>query len=74
MLRIRSLAAVVHVDPGWLLNHAELSRVCWHQGATEGVIVVEGDSFNLPVVSSLPEGADSVPSAEANRIELVKIK
>lgn len=50
MLSIKSLAVTLHVDPGWLLNHAELSRVHWHQGTTEGEIVVE--AFDLPVVSS----------------------
>ncbi|KAG0708135.1 hypothetical protein DFH29DRAFT_893160 [Suillus ampliporus] len=41
MLSIRSLAATYHVDPAWLLNHAELSRVQWRRGATEGEIFVE---------------------------------
>ncbi|KAG1743489.1 hypothetical protein EDB19DRAFT_567249 [Suillus lakei] len=41
MLSIRSLAATYHVDPAWLLNHAELSRVQWRRGDSEGEILVE---------------------------------
>lgn len=61
MLSIKSLAATAHVDPGWLLNHAELSRVHWRQGATEGEIVVEvlSDSYDLPVMSGLSNDTDS---------------
>ncbi|EGO00680.1 hypothetical protein SERLA73DRAFT_71674 [Serpula lacrymans var. lacrymans S7.3] len=43
MLSIRSLAATRHVDPAWLLNHAELSRVNWTKGYQEGEIRVEID-------------------------------
>jgi hypothetical protein len=58
MLSIKSLASTLHVDPGWLLNHAELSRVQWRQGATEGEIVVE--AFDLPVRRVWPaKGAES---------------
>ncbi|KAF8551748.1 hypothetical protein OG21DRAFT_1498889 [Imleria badia] len=62
MLSIKSLAATLHVDPGWLLNHAELSRVHWRQGATEGEIVVE--TFDLPVVSSPFKDAESMMSVD----------
>ncbi|KAH7913807.1 hypothetical protein BJ138DRAFT_1133859 [Hygrophoropsis aurantiaca] len=41
MLSIRSLAATCHVDPEFLLNHAELSRVRWIKGAHDGEIWVE---------------------------------
>jgi hypothetical protein len=41
LLRIRSLSATLHVDPAWLLNHAELSRVQWTKGDREGEIFVE---------------------------------
>ncbi|KAH7912212.1 hypothetical protein BJ138DRAFT_1148820 [Hygrophoropsis aurantiaca] len=41
MLSIRSLAETWHVEPEWLLNHAELSRVQWKQGGTEGELLVE---------------------------------
>ncbi|KAG1854614.1 hypothetical protein F4604DRAFT_1802209 [Suillus subluteus] len=41
MLSIRSLAATHHVDPVWLLNHAELSR------ASEGEIYVEVDALEV---------------------------
>lgn len=46
MLSIRSLAATYHVDPAWLLNHAELSRVQWRRGASEGEIYVEVDEMD----------------------------
>ncbi|KAH0834819.1 hypothetical protein J3R83DRAFT_10428 [Lanmaoa asiatica] len=61
MLSIKSLAATVHVDPGWLLNHAELSRVHWRRGETEGEIMVEmlSDSYDLPVMSGMPSDAES---------------
>jgi hypothetical protein len=45
MLSIRSLAATYHVDPAWLLNHAELSRVQWRRGVSEGEIYVEVDEL-----------------------------
>lgn len=62
MLSIKTLAATVHVNPGWLLNHAELSRVHWRHGVAEGEIVVEmlGDSYDLPVMSGSLNDADSV--------------
>ncbi|KAF9218129.1 hypothetical protein BS17DRAFT_811812 [Gyrodon lividus] len=41
MLNIKSLAATWHVEPAWLLNHAELSRVQWRRGGKEGELVVE---------------------------------
>lgn len=47
MLSIRSLAATYHVDPAWLLNHAELSRVQWRRGASEGEIYVEVDELEV---------------------------
>lgn len=61
MLSLKSLAATVHVNPGWLLNHAELSRVHWHPGTMEGEIVVEmlDDSYDLPVMSGLLDDAES---------------
>lgn len=46
MLSIRSLAATYHVDPAWILNHAELSRVQWRRGASEGEIYVEVDELD----------------------------
>ena len=52
MLSIKSLASTLHVDPEWLLNHAELSRVQWRRGAREGEIMVE--AFELPVWSGPP--------------------
>ncbi|KAG2141125.1 uncharacterized protein EDB93DRAFT_1089574, partial [Suillus bovinus] len=47
MLSIRSLAATYHVDPAWLLNHAELSRVQWRRGVSEGEIYVEVDELDV---------------------------
>ncbi|KAG2341895.1 hypothetical protein BDR05DRAFT_887505, partial [Suillus weaverae] len=47
MLSIRSLAATHHVDPAWLLNHAELARVQWRRGASEGEIYVEVDELDV---------------------------
>ncbi|KAG1814071.1 hypothetical protein EV424DRAFT_41625 [Suillus variegatus] len=47
MLSIRSLAATCHVDPAWLLNHAELSRVHWRRGTSEGEIVVEVNEMDV---------------------------
>ncbi|KAG2362793.1 hypothetical protein BDR07DRAFT_998354 [Suillus spraguei] len=44
LLGIRSISATLHVDPAWLLNHAELSRVRWTKGNSEGEIFVELDS------------------------------
>ncbi|KIK44380.1 hypothetical protein CY34DRAFT_785900 [Suillus luteus UH-Slu-Lm8-n1] len=41
LLSIRSISATLHVDPAWLLNHAELSRVQWTKGDSEGEIFVE---------------------------------
>jgi len=41
MLGIKSLATMWHVDPGWLLNNAELSRVHWRKGRNDGELVVE---------------------------------
>ncbi|KAG1796635.1 uncharacterized protein HD556DRAFT_277295 [Suillus plorans] len=59
MLSIRCLAATYHVDPAWLLNHAELSRVQWRRGHTEGEIYVEVGEMDvvLPFKSAaLPAG------------------
>ncbi|KAG2362792.1 hypothetical protein BDR07DRAFT_1283870, partial [Suillus spraguei] len=47
MLSIRSLAATCHVDPAWLLNHAELSRVQWRRGTSEGEIFVEVNEMDV---------------------------
>lgn len=46
MLSVRSLAATYHVDPAWLLNYAELSRVQWRTGANEGEIFVEASDMD----------------------------
>ncbi|KAG1775960.1 hypothetical protein EV702DRAFT_1113974 [Suillus placidus] len=74
LLSIRSISATLHVDPAWLLNHAELSRVQWTKGNSEGEIFVELDgssntelpmtnlSHTLPpvVVSSSGDDFDSL--------------
>lgn len=44
MLTLRNLAARLHVDPGWLLNHSELSRVRHRQGLHDSELLVEVDS------------------------------
>ncbi|OAX34006.1 hypothetical protein K503DRAFT_775008 [Rhizopogon vinicolor AM-OR11-026] len=58
MLSIRSLAATYHVDPSWLLSHAEISRVQWRRGVTEGEIYVEVNELDvvLPTTSLTEEG------------------
>ncbi|KAG1895417.1 uncharacterized protein F5891DRAFT_1151477 [Suillus fuscotomentosus] len=54
MLSVRSLAATYHVDPAWLLNYAELSRVQWRTGANEGEIFVESSDMDAhPPFNSL---------------------
>ncbi|KIJ58136.1 hypothetical protein HYDPIDRAFT_171390 [Hydnomerulius pinastri MD-312] len=56
MLNLQSLAVTAHVDPAWLLNPAELSRVHWRLGSIDGEIVVEANdsSIQLPVRSASP--------------------
>ncbi|KAG1737322.1 hypothetical protein EDB19DRAFT_1909847 [Suillus lakei] len=51
MLSIRSFAATYHVDPLWLLNHAELSRVQWRRGTNEGEIFVEVNEMDMVLPS-----------------------
>ncbi|KAJ8586993.1 hypothetical protein M405DRAFT_794832 [Rhizopogon salebrosus TDB-379] len=54
LLSIRSLSATLHIDPAWLLSHAELSRVHWTKGDSEGEIFVELQGSNntaLPMVN-----------------------
>ncbi|KAG1863463.1 hypothetical protein C8R48DRAFT_204302 [Suillus tomentosus] len=58
MLSIRCLAATYHVDPAWLLNHAELSRVQWRRGHNEGEIYVEVSEMD--VVLPFESAASSV--------------
>ncbi|KAI0931217.1 hypothetical protein AcV7_001348 [Taiwanofungus camphoratus] len=41
MLSIHSLAATLSMEPDWLLNNAELSRVRWKKWAREGELLVE---------------------------------
>ncbi|KAF9226340.1 hypothetical protein BS17DRAFT_698543 [Gyrodon lividus] len=66
MLSIVSLAATAHVDPAWLLNHAELSRVHWRPGATEGEIFVEvyETVLRLPITPAFLETPDSLASVD----------
>ncbi|KAI9464227.1 hypothetical protein HD554DRAFT_1284736 [Boletus coccyginus] len=54
MLSIRSLAATAHVDPEWLLNHAELSRVNWRRGSVDGEIFVEAGEPAIPLHAKYP--------------------
>ncbi|KAH8094645.1 hypothetical protein BXZ70DRAFT_1009940 [Cristinia sonorae] len=41
ILSMHSLAANLSLDPKWLLNNAELSRVQWRKGSRDGEIIVE---------------------------------
>jgi hypothetical protein len=41
MLSIHSLASKLGSDTGWLLNHAELSRMKYRNGAHEGELIIE---------------------------------
>ncbi|KAG2125866.1 hypothetical protein BD769DRAFT_1736116 [Suillus cothurnatus] len=41
MLTLRNLAARLHVDPGWLLSHSELSRIPHRRGLYDGELLVE---------------------------------
>lgn len=41
MLSIHSLASTFHVDPGWLLNHAEMARVQIREGRCKGELCVD---------------------------------
>ncbi|KAG6381637.1 hypothetical protein JVT61DRAFT_236 [Boletus reticuloceps] len=56
MLSIRSVAATAHVDPEWLLNHAELSRVHWRRGNIDGEIIVEAGEFTTSLDTKHPQG------------------
>ncbi|KAG1863459.1 hypothetical protein C8R48DRAFT_203988 [Suillus tomentosus] len=55
MLSIKSFTVTYHVDPAWLLNHAELSRVQWRRGASEGEIFVESSDMEVYPRSKLLE-------------------
>ncbi|KAG1869114.1 hypothetical protein C8R48DRAFT_597969, partial [Suillus tomentosus] len=70
MLSIRSLAATYHVDPAWLLNHAELSRVQWRRGHTEGEIYVEVSELEMDVV--LPSKSPALPAGNIGRGDKVQ--
>lgn len=41
MLRIRSLAACLNLDPTWVLNNAEMSRLHLRGGGCPGELFVE---------------------------------
>jgi len=43
ILNMQSLAANLSLDPKWLLNNAELSRVRWRKGSRDGELIVEVD-------------------------------
>ncbi|KAG2113536.1 uncharacterized protein F5147DRAFT_681553 [Suillus discolor] len=68
MLNIRSLAATYHVDPAWLLNHAELSRVQWRRGHTEGEIYVEVSEMDVV----LPSKSPALPAGNIGREDEVQ--
>ncbi|KAG2036267.1 hypothetical protein BDR03DRAFT_960181 [Suillus americanus] len=69
MLSFRSLAATCHVDPAWLLNYAELSRVRWRRGTSEGEIVVEVNEMDVILpCGSLSESLTAVQTEYPNKI------
>ncbi|KIM64287.1 hypothetical protein SCLCIDRAFT_642341 [Scleroderma citrinum Foug A] len=41
MLSINSLASTLHVDPEWLLNHAEMARLHFREGVNKGELCVD---------------------------------
>ncbi|PIL31182.1 hypothetical protein GSI_05879 [Ganoderma sinense ZZ0214-1] len=45
MLSIRCLAASLSLQPNWLLNNTELSRVNWKHGPHDGELIVEVEAF-----------------------------
>ncbi|KAG1847997.1 hypothetical protein C8R48DRAFT_615157, partial [Suillus tomentosus] len=68
ILSIRCLAATYHVDPAWLLNHAELSRVQWRRGHTEGEIYVEASEMDVV----LPSKSAALPADNIGREDEVQ--
>lgn len=70
LLSIRSISATLHVDPAWLLNHAELSRVQWTKGNSDGEIFVEFDGSGpteLPMTNlSHTLAPDAISSSGSN--------
>ncbi|KAG1814063.1 hypothetical protein EV424DRAFT_1415144 [Suillus variegatus] len=68
MLSIRCLAATYHVDPAWLLNHAELSRVQWRRGHNEGEIYVEVSEMDVV----LPSKSAALPAGNMGREDEVQ--
>ena len=41
MLSINSLASTFHVDPEWLLNHAEMARLQFREGGNKSELCVD---------------------------------
>jgi len=41
MLSINSLASMFHVDPEWLLNHAEMTRLQFREGRNKSELRVD---------------------------------
>ncbi|KAH7929727.1 hypothetical protein BV22DRAFT_1029125 [Leucogyrophana mollusca] len=66
MISIRSLATMWHVDPEWLLNHAELSRVHWKKGNNGDLLVELGspgtDDMSMDAMGTISEDQYSAVS------------
>ncbi|TCD64751.1 hypothetical protein EIP91_003673 [Steccherinum ochraceum] len=56
ILNMQSLAAGLSLDPKWLLNNAELSRVRWRKGSRDGELIVEVDAAEGPDEAELELG------------------
>lgn len=78
VLGLRSLAANLSLDPKWILNRAELSRVPWRHGMTEEELVVEVIPFEGIDRGQIPDAssdlslrvADSRPSTRRKTADL----
>ena len=60
MLGIRSLAAQLSLEPDWLLNNTELSRVNWKRGPRSGELIVEIDAIEIEDVELESIGHESL--------------
>lgn len=56
MLSIQDLAAHLRLDATWLLSNAELSRIRWRQGSSDGELIVEIESVEASSESEVELG------------------
>ncbi|THH26831.1 hypothetical protein EUX98_g7356 [Antrodiella citrinella] len=63
ILNMQSLASNLSLDPKWLLNNAELSRVRWRKGSRDGEIIVEVD---VAEVDSDGSGSGALSSPDSD--------